>query len=95
MTLHDIIEAYNEADREQEESYGGHYIIVKTMIPKSLGAYKEFKVTLYLHINKENIEMWSISETFKVSGADGIKTCWETMERKAVVKLLKWCKGWN
>ena len=95
MTLHDIIEAYNEAEREQGESYGGHYIIAKTVTPKSLGAYKEFKVTLYLHINKENIEIWSISETFKVSGNDGIKSCWEIMEKKAVVKLLKWCKGWT
>lgn len=95
MTLHDIIEAYNEAEREHGESYGSHYIIAKTVIPKSLGAYKEFKVTLYLHINKENIEIWSISETFKVSGNDGIKSCWEIMEKKAVVKLLKWCKGWN
>ena len=54
MTLHDIVEAYNEAEREQGK-LEGHYIIAKTVIPKSLGAYKEFKVTLYLHINKENI----------------------------------------
>ena len=95
MTLHDIIEAYTEAVIEQGESYGEHYIIAKTVSPKSLGAYKEFKITLYMHINKENIEIWSISETFKVSGTDGIKSCWETMEKKAVVKLLKWCRGWN
>lgn len=95
MTLNDIIEAYNDAEREYAEGLEGHYIIAKTVTPKSLGAYKEFKVTLYLHIKDQNLEKWSISETFKVSGTDGIKSCWETMEKKAVVKLLKWCRGWN
>lgn len=97
MTLNDIIEAYNEAEREHAGELGCpyHYIIAKTITPKSLGAYKEFKVTLYFHLKGQNYEKWSISETFKVSGADGIKSCWETMEKKAVVKLLKWCKGWN
>ena len=95
MTLNDIIEAYNEAEKEAGEAFAGHYIIAKTLIPKSLGAYKEFKVTLYFHAKGENIERWSISETFKVSGADGIKSCWETMEKKAVIKFIKWCKGWN
>lgn len=95
MTLNDIIEAYNDAEREYVEGLEGHYIIAKTVTPKSLGAYKEFKVTLYLHIKGQNIEKWSISETFKVSGADGMKSYWETMEKKAVVKLLKWCRGWN
>lgn len=95
MTLNDIIEAYNDAEREYAEGLEGHYIIAKTVTPKSLGAYKEFRVTLYLHIKGQNLEKWSISETFKVSGTDGIKSCWEIMEKKAVVKLLKWCKGWN
>jgi hypothetical protein len=95
MTLNDIIEAYNDAEREYAEGLEGHYIIAKTVTPKSLGAYKEFKVTLYLHIKGQNLEKWSISETFKVSGADGIKSCWEIMEKKALVKFIKWCKGWN
>lgn len=95
MTLNDIIEAYNDAEREYAEGLEGHYIIAKTVTPKSLGAYKKFKVTLYLHIKGQNLEKWSISETFKVSGAEGIKSCWEIMEKKAVVKLLKWCRGWN
>lgn len=95
MTLNDIIEAYNDAEREYAGELEGHYIIAKTVTPKSLGAYKEFKVTLYLHIKGQNLEKWSISETFKVSGADGIKACWDIMEKKAIVKLLKWCRGWN
>ena len=81
MTLNDIIEAYNDAEREYAEGLEGHYIIAKTVTPKSLGAYKEFKVTLYLHIKDQNLEKWSISETFKVSGADGIKSCWDIMEK--------------
>lgn len=95
MTLNDIIEAYNDAEREYAEGLEGHYIIAKTVTPKPLGAYKEFKITLYLHIKGQNLEKWTISETFKVSGADGIKSCWDIMEKKAVVKFLKWCRGWN
>ena len=64
MTLNDIIEAYNDAEREYAEGLEGHYIIAKTVTPKSLGAYKEFKITLYLHIKGQNLEKWSISGTF-------------------------------
>lgn len=96
MTLNDIIEAYNDAERTSDEHYPGHYIIAKTIIPKPLGAYKEFKITLYFHTPRgNNLESWSISETFKASSTDAIKSCWGIMEKKALVKFIKWCKGWS
>ena len=39
MTLNDIIEAYNDAEREYAVELKGHYMIAKTVTPKSLGAY--------------------------------------------------------